>query len=205
VGHSAVYMRKDNVQRVITVFPESTFNSWSSSKNAIYTYDSFLKAVAKFPAFCNESNGSAYSSENDFCKRELAALFAHMYYNSNGMQDLKDPACANSIAPECRFKSNLSSPESSMFYARGPMGLKGDKEYAAFSKVFYEGFDRSAELLNNPNNVSDDGYVGFASALWKHMVPRKAEPSMHNVMSGFYVPNAADLQAGHSAGFGTTI
>ena len=27
---------------------------------------------------------------------------------------------------------------------------------------------------------------------------------MHNVMTGFYVPNASDVQAGHTAGFGST-
>ena len=28
---------------------------------------------------------------------------------------------------------------------------------------------------------------------------------MHNIMSGFYVPSGSDLQAGHTAGFGSTI
>lgn len=34
-------------------------DSWSSGfpmANAAYTYDNFLRAAAKFPAFCNESN-----------------------------------------------------------------------------------------------------------------------------------------------------
>ena len=107
---------------------------------------------------------------------------------------------------DCGFKTDgLVSPESSLFYARGPLGLKGDTEYAAFSKAFYEGFDRSYELLNEPDRVSDDAYTGFASALWKHMVGREYGPSMHNVMTGFYQPNSSDLAAGHTAGFGTTM
>ena len=107
---------------------------------------------------------------------------------------------------DCGFKSaGLVSPASSLFYARGPLGLKGDQKYAAFSKAFYEGYDRSSELLNEPNRVSSDGYVSFASALWKHMVPEASQPSTHNVMTGFYVPNSSDLSGGHTAGFGSTI
>ena len=55
-----------------------------------------------------------------------------MYYNSNGMTELKDPACAYSISvADCGFKTaQYTSPASSLFYARGPLGLKGDAEYA---------------------------------------------------------------------------
>jgi len=176
------------------------------NKNAIYTYDSFLKAVAKFPAFCNEANGGTLT-EDQACKRELAALFAHIEHTSSGLSETKDPVCASSISEaDCGFKSaGLVSPASSLFYARGPLGLKGDQKYAAFSKAFYEGYDRSSELLNEPNRVSSDGYVSFASALWKYMVPEASQPSTHNVMTGFYVPNSSDLSGGHTAGFGSTI
>ena len=60
-------------------------------------------------------------------------------------------------------------------------------------------------LLSNPDYVSDDGYFGFSSALYRFMVPKKSEPSAHNVMTGLYVPNGSDLAAGHTAGFGTTM
>ena len=186
------------------MFTEAKFNSWFPNKNAIYTYDSFLKAVAKFPAFCNEGNTI---TAGEACKRELAALFSHIHHESDGLNQLEDPVCKNSISEaDCGFKTaGVTSPATSFFYERGPLALKGDTEYAAFSKAFYEGYDRSEELLSYPNRVSEDGYFGFASALWKFMVPKKSEPSAHNVMTGFYVPNGADLQAGHTAGFGTTI
>ena len=87
----------------------------------------------------------------------------------------------------------MTIPADSFFYARGPLALKSDVEYAAFSRAFYEGYDRSSELLENPNRVSNDGYVGFTSALYKWMVPEKSSPSAHNVMTGFFVPNASDL------------
>lgn len=99
----------------------------------------------------------------------------------------------------------MDTPSSSLFFARGPFGLIGDKEYAAFSKEFYEGYDRSDELLNYPERVAEDAYVGLSSAIWKYMQPRNNGPSMHSIMTGFFKPNGSDTQAGHVAGFGTTI
>jgi hypothetical protein len=47
-------------------------------RNDLYTYDGFLRAIAKFPAFCGESNMDSYDKDLDeTCKRELAFLFAH--------------------------------------------------------------------------------------------------------------------------------
>ena len=155
------------------MFTEDKFNAWFPDKNAIYTYNSFLKAVAKFPAFCGEGNGM---TEGDACKRELAALGAHMFHESAGLSEVKDPTCANSISEaDCGFKTvGVTSPASSLFYGRGPLALQGDQEYAAFSKVFYEGYNRSDMLLSNPDYVSDDGYFGFSSALYRFMVPKKS-------------------------------
>jgi len=42
---------KDNVKRVKSVFGS---DKWPSDAAAVYTYDDFLRAVAKFPKFCNE-------------------------------------------------------------------------------------------------------------------------------------------------------
>ena len=71
--------------RVKANLPESIFNEWTINASDIYTYQNFLKAVAKFPAFCGESNGPRGYNENDTCKRELATLFAHMLITSDNM------------------------------------------------------------------------------------------------------------------------
>jgi len=55
--------------------------------------------------------------------------------------------------------------------ARGPLGLSDTNDYKSFSKVFYEGFDRSNELVDEPERIANDGYVGLASAVWKYMTP----------------------------------
>lgn len=37
------------------------------------------------------------------------------------------------------------------------------------------------------------------------MTPQDPKPSMHDVMTGFFEPNEADLEGGMTATFGTTI
>ena len=46
-------------------------------RKPLYEYEGFLRAVAKFPAFCGEGNLDDRYDEDDTCARELAALFAH--------------------------------------------------------------------------------------------------------------------------------
>jgi len=70
------YESFDNVQRVMRLFPESSYDYVVPERNALYSYDGLMRAIGKFPAFCGESNLLNYSLD-DTCKRELAMLFAH--------------------------------------------------------------------------------------------------------------------------------
>jgi chitodextrinase len=71
-------MEFPNVQRVAALLPESKYNEVFPMKNDLYTYQGFLRALAKFPKFCGESNLVNYNFDSDkTCKRELSFLFAH--------------------------------------------------------------------------------------------------------------------------------
>ena len=85
IGHPDDYASQPNAKRVKANLPESTFNEWTSNASSIYSYQAFLRAVAKFPAFCGESNAPHGYSDDDTCKREIATLFTHMLINSDGM------------------------------------------------------------------------------------------------------------------------
>jgi hypothetical protein len=74
--------------------------------------------------------------------------------------------------------------------------------YGMFSELI---FGDVKTLLNKPELIADEGWLGFASALWFYMTPLKPKPSMHDIITGFWVPNAADTSAGFKAGFGATI
>jgi len=52
------------------------------TRHEVYTYENFLKAVAKFPYLCGENNTGF--SDLDACKREIAALSAHFVKETGG-------------------------------------------------------------------------------------------------------------------------
>ena len=70
------YLNFTNVQLVESILPESQWSIAFPYANSFYTYDAFLRGVAEFPAFCNETNlGQTLELS---CKKELATIFAHM-------------------------------------------------------------------------------------------------------------------------------
>ena len=71
------YMTLTNVQRVNQILPKSEWHTVFPQANALYTYEGFLKAVGKFPKFCDDWSGSSLITKEWACRRELATLFAH--------------------------------------------------------------------------------------------------------------------------------
>ena len=59
-------------------------------------------------------------------------------------------------------------------------------------------------LLENPDQVQNDSFTVFTSALWFYMTPQSPKPSIHDVSTGFMVPTAADIAAGFGPNFGVT-
>lgn len=82
------YEQNDNVVRVDKLIGIDNWNYWFSlaDTGSGMTYENFLKAVAKFPYFCNDHNEAqeGLNTENidQTCKRELATLFAHIAFES---------------------------------------------------------------------------------------------------------------------------
>ena len=70
------YLSMKNVQLVNDIFPEEYWDIAFPLADEVYTHENFLKAVAKFPAFCNETNLSDMSLEES-CRKELSTMFAH--------------------------------------------------------------------------------------------------------------------------------
>lgn len=60
------------------------------------------------------------------------------------------------------------------------------------------------ELLIDPDRVAREGDVAMTAGIWFYMTPQNPKPSMHDVMTGNFVPNSVDLASNITAGFGTT-
>ena len=68
-----------------------------------------------------------------------------------------------------------------------------NKNYGMLSTIaYYGGLYDKMNLLEKPAELSHDGFLSFGSALYTYMTPVSPAPSMHEVMTGFYVPNPND-------------
>ena len=179
--------------RVNRILGETKFDAFTNKadRDCQYSYNNFLKAVAKYPAFCNESAaGDGVVDKDAACRAEIAALFSHMSFASGDFKLVEEEKCAS-------YKDKADC-------ARGPAMIKKE-EYGEFGASFLEGLDRSDTLMAKPEIVAEDGYYGFSSAIWKYMKINTPGPSAHSCMTGFFEPNGGDRMAGHTGGFGTSI
>ena len=183
------YLTLPNVERIKTVFTEQMWNDGFPQANAIYTYDNFLKAAAKFPAFCNESALSDYDDEQT-CQRELSAMFAH-WGQETGKRDpadgefwtqalywVQEIRCNGTNNPTCDYKSTNWSKEAwppnsgEQYYGRGPCQLSWNYNYGPFSTVYATStYDAKRMLLDNPDLVHLDGSISMAAGVWFFMTP----------------------------------
>jgi hypothetical protein len=47
--------------------------------------------------------------------------------------------------------------------------------------------------------------MAFRAAIWFYMTPQPPKPSMHDIATGYWIPNSVDKANGFYAGFGATI
>jgi hypothetical protein len=197
------------------VLTETQWNEFFPNALAVYTYENFLMAVAKFPKFCDD-----HTSTDDealllnACKVELSTFLAHMKHESGSLIYI------NEIGPNtltcfedpsgCPYRDEdhavYPPSDGQYYYGRGPLQLSWNYNYAQFSTVaFNGGLDDIHILLDNPDMVATDGKLAFMSALWFYMYPQSPKPSMHDAILGLFEANSQDDSQGICSGcFGTT-
>lgn len=214
-----------NVQRVMRLFKQSDWDYLFPLADKVYTYQTFLQAVAKFPAFCNEKASWLNEDMDNLCKKEMITMWAHWaqetgahFAGMNGIQEearqalyyLNEMGCSDAAGTGCDYRSTCSGWIQSAFpcaagkkyYGRGAKQVSYNFNYGPFSKVM---FGDVKVLLNNPELISTQGWLAVASGFWFYMTPQSPKPSIHEVVTGFWVPNDADKAANFQRGFGTTI
>lgn len=72
----------DNVKRVERVFTESDWEYLTQMAAPEYTYERFLRAIGKFPAFCGEYTDGRDSDA--ICKKSIVTAFAHFAQETGG-------------------------------------------------------------------------------------------------------------------------
>ena len=89
------YDSQTNVTLVKSIITQDIWNQSFPFNNTLYTYNDFLRSVAKFPMFCNEVDSSTGLSLTDACKLELATLLAHISYETGSLQAVAQDGCSD--------------------------------------------------------------------------------------------------------------
>jgi len=217
-----------NVKRVESFLSSSDWDYLFPRRAPEYTYENFLQAIGKFPAFCGD-----YSDGRDadaICRKALATMFAHFAQETGGhttawpepewrqalvylrelgwSEDMAngygicDPSTWQGEAYPCStFAAGHSNAgQYKSYFGRGAKQLSYNYNYGPFSQAM---FGDVSTLLNEPNLVADT-WLNLASAVFFYLYPQPPKPSMLHVVDGTWQPNSNDIAAGLVPGFGVT-
>ncbi len=159
----------------------------------------------------------ADGTENDK-KREIAAFLANIAHETSGgwatapdgmlawgLYFNEEVAYAGTNLIGYVDSSNTDFPPApgKSYHGRGPIQLSWNYNYGLFSAIL---FQDENYLLNNPELITQDGKLGFMTALLFWMTPQYPKPSCHDVITNLWTPSSQDLGRGITeAGFGVTI
>ncbi|MEY8871192.1 glycoside hydrolase family 19 protein [Francisella philomiragia] len=228
----------DNVKRVEKIFTEvaikdnaietksaeGVWNYMFPERSPEYTYENFLKAVAKFPAFCGTYTDGRDSDA--ICRKSLATMFAHFTQETGGHTSWWDvPEWRQGLVHvrEMGWDENMrggyngecnpdvwqgqtwpcgkfENGDFKSYFGRGAKQLSYNYNYGPFSQAM---FGDVRVLLDNPDMVADT-WLNLASAVFFFVYPQPPKPSMLHVIDGTWQPNAADKANNLTPGFGVT-
>ncbi len=215
----------ENVKRVESIIDATQWAYLFPMRSEEYTYENFLKAVGKFPAFCGAYEDGRDSDE--ICRRSLATMFAHFTQETGGHTDGLDvpqwrqglvyvremgwdETMRNGYNAECsldtwqgkRFPCGKFEDGSfKSYFGRGAKQLSYNYNYGPFSEAMTGDVHT---LLDHPELVADTWY-NLASVVFFFVYPQPPKPSMLHVVDGTWQPNATDKSDGLLLGFGATI
>ncbi|MEB3178449.1 MAG: glycoside hydrolase family 19 protein [Nostocaceae cyanobacterium] len=190
-----------------SIVSRQTYEAMFPNRNQLYTYDSLITAVQKYPKFCNEGSDTQR-------KREAAAFLANIAHETTGGWDtapggryawglrfVEEVGCENGNCTQYCDASNTTYPcvPGKTYHGRGPMQLSWNYNYGQVGRAL------GIDLLHNPDLVKTDGVISFLTALWFWMTPQPPKPSAHDVISGKWTPSGNDANLGRFPGFGMTI
>ncbi|TSE10562.1 glycoside hydrolase family 19 protein [Aquimarina algiphila] len=197
--------RKDkqtNQSSVIRI--DQDFNAdWNQSKPII-------TQVVDYGTFANEGNETIR-------KRELAAFLANIAQETTGGWDTapggryswglyfrEEQGYEGTDRIGYRDENNINYPPApgKSYHGRGPIQLSYNYNYGQVSEFLFG--DKNI-LINNPEQVVQDGALAFQTAIWFWMTPQYPKPSAHDVMVGNWTPTVYDQERNRKPGLGMTI
>ena len=214
----------ENVRRVESIVSSSEWDYLFPRRAPEYTYLNFLKATAKFPAFCGTYTDGRNSEA--VCRKSLAVMFAHFAQETgghtahwpslNGARPLSGCArwagmrlCVTATTASAIRRSGRGKPGpaansptaiSRAISVAAPSSSATNYNYGPFSLAM---FGTVRTLLDRPEMVADT-WLNLASAIFFFVYPQPPKPSMLHVIDGTWKPNARDRAGKLTPGFGVT-
>lgn len=167
-------------------------NSVAEGKSDFYTFEAFVEATRHFPKFLSEGS-------QQIRRRELAAFLAHLAQETGEFRYLEQITVSRSYSVANRDYPPVSGKD---YHGRGPIQLSYNYNYGQFSQAYFG--DKNV-LLRDPDMLSRDPVVSFASAIWFWMTPQSPKPSCHDVITGQWHPTGVDKEYKRFPGFGLTL
>jgi hypothetical protein len=135
------------------VLSSSMFDAMFPNRNPFYTYQGLVQAAASYPTFAAEGT-------SDDMKRDVAAFLANVAHETGGLYYINEIQ----TAPYCD-SSDTSCPcaPGVEYYGRGPIQISWNANYCAASQYIFGNQDT---LRTNPDLVSTDASVAWATGLW---------------------------------------
>ncbi|RWS20089.1 hypothetical protein B4U80_11450, partial [Leptotrombidium deliense] len=148
------------------------------------TFDEFVKAVAihGYPSpGCDKYNAltsQAHSAGNISSKQELAMFLTQILYTSGGLVVKSEIRCKETGC-HGEYDSSVGAHGKS-YYGRGYIQLSHSYNYRQASQDLYG----DLRLIENPDLVSDDENVAWATALWYWKTRVRNQPNVLNFWFG---------------------
>lgn len=222
----------DNVKRVEAILSPQTW-AWffPNAKSEATSYDSFLKATAKFPGFCRTYTEHDAAWSEAVCRKSLATIFAHMVRETGshngstppesrwrvGLGALSESGCDGGACLQynatCYYSANAPieaiywpcplSADGKAIHTYQGRGAHQTTYNFNYGALSHLLFHDRSVLLNDPVRLTT-GYLAMASAIGYFVSWAPPKPSMLSLIDGSWQPNASDLAHNFSAGFGYT-
>ncbi|MGN6480625.1 glycoside hydrolase family 19 protein [Luteibacter sp.] len=216
-------LNPNNVRLVESIVDAAKFDYLFPLRAPEYSYEGFLKAVAKFPAVCGGSTSAAVAEA--VCRKTLATMFAHFAQETGAHESWRpEPEYrqglfyvremgmteeSNAYNGECDHASwsteawpcgKWADGRFKSYFGRGAKQLSYHFNYGPFSDAMYGDVK---VLLDAPERVADT-WLNLGSATFFYVYPQPPKPSMLHIIDGTWQPNAADIADGRVPGFGAT-
>ncbi|BBN09524.1 basic endochitinase B [Marchantia polymorpha subsp. ruderalis] len=169
------------------VVSQSLYQSLFPNRNAIYSYENMITAASFFPSF-------ATTGDCNTRKKEVAAFFAHISHETSGLVYTEEIDKAAYCDPDYPCAAGKQ------YFGRGPLQLTWNYNY----KQCGDSSAVSLDLVNNPDQVAQNGVIAFKAAIWFWMTAQNPKPACHAVITGGWSPSSSDSADGRTATFGMT-